>query len=491
MEIDDNVRSALYPIAPKIYKRLSNSLHRALNILSESEHLRKDGQLYSSFNQFFEMFNALENQATPYQLHRPLAKRLHSEIYSFIQNIDAIPASIIGILQDLASQLMIAIEDSRTNELDEQTKEQIRHLLERNRKLLEDTQLSVQNRVDEGSEAIRSTLQSVRDELDTHANRAEIQIKNLVSKAEHQNKLHQADLKESFKAHEEESTNRIQVKIQQAETLISTLNGLVEANQKKNEEYIELNNSAVRAHAKETREDAIGAIDAATSKSLGEVHQAQSNALALFTTEAQTATDKINGRIDEEVKLFEDKKKEITEILGEISTAYQAGANTRQADEEKAVADEYRKNGLRGMYIAIGVTVLMFSEFLGLHVWKSAEEITQISELGPQWFVLRIMTITLLASPAIYMLKESATHRNKENLYRQRGTQLSSIGAYLDELSPASKSELKKELAANFFSFYDGKADTSNVPDFIKNMNDAVKVAKSINGQTKTEPSQK
>ncbi|GAB6260680.1 hypothetical protein [Photobacterium sp. R1] len=111
---------------------------------------------------------------------------------------------------------------------------------------------------------------------------------------------------------------------------------------------------------------------------------------------------------------------------------------------------------------------------------KPEDNNTVDPDLGLSWFIIRFMTITLLTTPCIYMLKESATHRAKENLYRQRGTQLSSIGAYLDELQPEERAQMKKELANHFFSFHDGKADVSNVPDFLKNLGEAVKLAQSI-----------
>lgn len=111
---------------------------------------------------------------------------------------------------------------------------------------------------------------------------------------------------------------------------------------------------------------------------------------------------------------------------------------------------------------------------------------TTDSQLTTQWFLVRFLTITLLTGPFIYLLKESASHRAKENLYRQRGTQLSSIGAYLSELDIQERTSLKKELAKNFFSFHDGKTDTQNVPDFLRDMKQLVGIAKSINSSQNT-----
>ncbi|RTZ17472.1 hypothetical protein EJ063_01435 [Vibrio aquaticus] len=198
-----------------------------------------------------------------------------------------------------------------------------------------------------------------------------------------------------------------------------------------------------------------------------------------FNDVVDSQINSISERIDSEVKEFETKKTEITEILGEISTAYQAGANSRQADKEESAANKYRIAGIIGLVATIFCSIWLFNDYIQFF-GKPEGTITPIDELGIGWFALRFMTITLLTTPSIYMLKESAAHRSKENVYRQRSTHLSSIGAYTDELSAPEKAQLKKELAANFFSLYDGKPDTSNVPDFIKNMNEAIKMAQAI-----------
>ncbi|CDT75946.1 hypothetical protein VCR26J2_370224 [Vibrio coralliirubri] len=505
MEIDDNVRSALYPIAPKIYERLSNSLHRARNILSESEHLRNDGQLYSSFNQFFEMFNALENQATPYQLHRPLAKRLHSEVYSFIQNIDAIPPRIIGILQDLASKLMIAIEDSRTNELDEQTKEQIRHLLERNRKLLEDTQLSVQNRVDEGSEAIRSTLQSVRDELDTHANRAEIQIQNLVSKADHQNKLHRADLKESFKAYEEEAANRIEVRIQRAEGIAASLSKQATDAKELYENIISEEKESLHTFITESQSTVNDSIRKTAADASQRIQNAQTDAQESFDGHLNEIIGTINKRIDDKISHYDEMKKEMEAAfqdkiqtldrqLSIVTSGVMADQHLKQANTERYVYWLFQVAGFAFMLAAIYAGSVFFSELtnikipflpkpdLVIHVDGSLNNGASPISL----MFMRLSMIILLTAPALYLLKEAAGHRHKENLYRQRGIQLATISPYLEELEKEERAAIKKELVSSFFNFHDGKADTQNVPDFLRDMKEAVGIAKSLNGQNKT-----
>ncbi|MBY8291000.1 hypothetical protein KW537_11895 [Vibrio fluvialis] len=227
-----------------------------------------------------------------------------------------------------------------------------------------------------------------------------------------------------------------------------------------------------------------------SSSKLDEINLAQDKALNNLKEQSDKEISKIHKRIDNEISEFENKKNEITGILGEISTAYQASANTTQANREQSSADKYRIGGLIGLVAAIFCSIWLFNDYI--HFFGKPEgPVIAANELGFGWFALRFMTITLLTTPSIYMLKESAYHRSKENLYRQRGTHLASIGAYLNELEPAERAAMKKELAGNFFSFYDGKADTSNVPDFIKNMNEAIKLAHAIKTPPASAPEKK
>ncbi|MEZ8115198.1 hypothetical protein ACED44_09680 [Vibrio splendidus] len=157
---------------------------------------------------------------------------------------------------------------------------------------------------------------------------------------------------------------------------------------------------------------------------------------------------------------------------------------------EQPIDDQDRKLtvhtvGLYLMMLSLPIFILQFIEFTGTALFA---DIKPTNKPEPEDFVFRFMTVLLVSSPALYMLKESASHRAKENLYRQRGTQLVSISGYLSDLPDAPRAEVKQRLADNFFSFHDKKADTSNVPDFLKNMNDAVKLAKQVNAEQNPQP---
>ena len=188
----------------------------------------------------------------------------------------------------------------------------------------------------------------------------------------------------------------------------------------------------------------------------------------------------INQRIEDEISIFESKRSDMDSLLEKVGLAKDAEVTISQAEEEKKAADKLRNWGLIAMYASILTLVILFSEYVGLTWW--VENPQTLSDLTLEAFAIRFMTVILISSPAVYMLKESAVHREKENLYRQRGTQLLTIRGYLADIPDKERTEVKQQLAKNFFSFHNGKADTSSVPDFIRDMKEAMTIAKSLNG---------
>lgn len=180
------------------------------------------------------------------------------------------------------------------------------------------------------------------------------------------------------------------------------------------------------------------------SERLNTLKETQNGALEKFNGEVDDQIDNISNRINKEINEFETKKTEITQILGEISAAYQAGANTRQAKKENISAEILRVLGIIWMIATIFITMKLFNDYIGFYEIPSERIIPNLRELGIEWFAIRFMTILMLTSPGIYLLKESAAHRTKENLYRQRGTQLSSIGLILTSYNQTSGRLLKR-----------------------------------------------
>ncbi|MDN3697033.1 hypothetical protein QWY97_06670 [Vibrio cortegadensis] len=502
-----------YPITPELFERLVSSVNFVKKVLSQELLIESNARLKNNLTNFEDSLN----EGDGYQIHRTIAKNLFNALGSF-QNQREDSNSVVNLaVANLKADLQKAIEHTRTQNIDPQTDEQQKkieqaeislqttlnelkmaqqHLanldseleqrvMERSQRLFEEAQRAIQNRVDDGNENIRSILQSVRDELDIRASRAEDNIKQIVNKAENQSKNHRSDISELFQILEEESTNRIQVRIQKAEAIATDLTKKVGESQQEIEDLISIQKSDLKLFTQETRNEIVNSIDNASSNGMMALQKAQSSALSSIDEKVTQNIGAINKRIDTEVQAFETKRIDMDKLLEKVGLAKDADVTITQANAEEKTANELRTRGLIAMYCSILVLVLLFSEYLGLALWNDTPP-KSLSDLTLEAFTIRFMTVLLISSPAVYMLKESAVHRAKENLYRQRGTQLLTIRGYLSDLPDKERTEVKQDLAKNFFSFHNGKTDTSNVPDFIRDMKEAVGIAKSLNGQTKT-----
>lgn len=236
-----------------------------------------------------------------------------------------------------------------------------------------------------------------------------------------------------------------------------------------------------------------------------EIQQSQTNAQQSFDEHVNELIGAINRKIDEKISTY-DKQKEkmetdfkqkiesVESLISIVTSGVMADQHIKQANTERNVYWALQIFGFLFMIAAIYSGSVFFSEITNIRLpfLPKPDLVVHVdgaigSGQNPTTLMfMRLSMIILLTAPAIYLLKEAAVHRHKENLYRQRGIQLATISPYLEELEKEERAAIKKELVASFFQFHDGKADTQNVPDFIKDMREMVGIAKSINGQKKT-----
>lgn len=235
------------------------------------------------------------------------------------------------------------------------------------------------------------------------------------------------------------------------------------------------------------------------------IQQSQTNAQQSFDDHVAEVIGNINRRIDEKISTY-DKQKEkmetafkqkieaVESLISIVTSGVMADQHIKQANTERNVYWALQIFGFLFMIAAIYSGSVFFSEITNIRLpfLPKPDLVIHVdgaigSGQNPTTLMfMRLSMIILLTAPAIYLLKEAAVHRHKENLYRQRGIQLATISPYLEELEKEERAAIKKELVASFFQFHDGKADTQNVPDFIRDMREMVGIAKSINGQKKT-----
>ncbi|MUJ22537.1 hypothetical protein [Aliivibrio fischeri] len=209
--------------------------------------------------------------------------------------------------------------------------------------------------------------------------------------------------------------------------------------------------------------------------------------------------DRLNETIISEIgkyksarRLLKEQIKQAEDIVGILSKKAMAHEHLRQARQEYINYWIFQGTGLLFLFFAILMSVAIFGDSLGLKLpWLSwliefqlnnGSTTLDPTKVGSEasWFFKRISIILLLTAPGLYLLKEAAGHRAKENLYRQRGIQLAAISPYLSELEPNERNAVKKDLVKSFFSFHDGKVDTKNVPDFIRDLKETTKIIRSL-----------
>ncbi|MBV6799737.1 hypothetical protein [Xanthomonas euvesicatoria] len=145
-------------------------------------------------------------------------------------------------------------------------------------------------------------------------------------------------------------------------------------------------------------------------------------------------------------------KDDAEKVLGTVIDTAQAGAYAKYANEEKKSADGYRRFAIISMIAA--ALVLFAPEFF--HWIKEASRY----DIDWQRALYRLPFSAILLGPAIYLAKESSSHRANEILNRRRQHILTTISPYLALLDKDRADGIKAEVAKNLFS--DNPANTDD-----------------------------
>ena len=189
---------------------------------------------------------------------------------------------------------------------------------------------------------------------------------------------------------------------------------------------------------------------------------------------------------------FKSKTHQIEKIIGAISQQTLYSEHIKQANKEYTTYQIFQSFGLLFLLFSILFSVAIFTDSLGykmpLMEWfiSSIKDKKQDDISAGLWFIQRFSIVLLLTAPGLYLLKQAATHRHKENIYRQRGIQLAAITPYLDEFEKEERTKIKKELVKIYFSCHDNNFDSKNVPDFIRDMKETIKLMKSLDSNNKS-----
>ncbi|CAH7126489.1 hypothetical protein VCHA57P526_20533 [Vibrio chagasii] len=244
----------------------------------------------------------------------------------------------------------------------------------------------------------------------------------------------------------------------------------------------------IKADLESTRDDTLSDFNTTfkqqSTKVESSINELKSKLTESISKESQTLDSKLNGlndilekEIRKEVSVFANQKDKITQVLGSLSEFRRAKSDIAHADEQKNEANKFRFYGVWMMLLPLFSFIVFFVEV------TSGQNGTYLSFTFPSdlsGYLLRFLTIVLFSSPSVYLLKESAYHRKQELIYRNRGIQLSSIGAFLDDFEPEHRTKVKMDLVRTFYSSPDSKIDTSHVPDVMQQIKDVAALSKSL-----------
>lgn len=368
--------------------------------------------------------------------------------------------------------------------------------------LFTNARLSINDFINGAQDDLEAQTHSARDHLDSYLSRREKDLSKLVVSAKNEYKDYVALMAESFNEHEEASINRIQVFTQKAENIGSSITRSSVDTQREVKATVTEQLELLNSFAEQTQSTVNKSLRKTTSESTQKIQDAQTEAQTSFSEHVNKNINDINQRINEKVSSYDELKEKlefefkekisvIEDQISIVTSGVMADQHIKQANTERNVYWALQFLGFMFMIAAIYSGSVFFSELtnirlpfmpkpdLVIHIDGASKTSTDPTIL----MFMRLSMVILLTAPAIYLLKEAAVHRHKENLYRQRGIQLATISPYLEELEKSERAAIKKELVSSFFQFHDGKADTNNVPDFLRDVKEAANIAKVFNGQ--------
>lgn len=283
-----------------------------------------------------------------------------------------------------------------------------------------------------------------------------------------------------------EGQNEISTTLKQVE--LNNINLIKNAALEASKELTELRNSAkseLDTNKTKLLDSFEQEVSSETSK-LGEAIRSLEDKLVTEITDIQDSLDarvvSLNSDLEKaikvEVRSFANQKNKLTQVLGSLSEFRRAKSDISNADYQRQQADSLRLYGLSSMLLPLLAFVLFFVSIE--HLEGSYSAIVNLPN-DVSGYLIRFLTIILFSSPSVYLLKESAYHRKQELVYRNRGVQLGSIGAFLEDVPTEIKTIIKQDLVKTFYGPADGKADVSNVPDMIQQIKDVALLSKSLN----------
>ncbi|MCG7495612.1 hypothetical protein MHO82_01890 [Vibrio sp. Of7-15] len=473
---------------PELYRKLQSQLG---SIQSSLSYVEKDWPIDAIFVQIHKAFSASTEIHNVFS--QPGQKNLNDISHLTLSLNDSLNKALSHLrdeqsnskLQEEITANIKELEEKelRLVELQNNIERQYSHLTDYKKELDDAFKVSkkkISDYPNQHLEYIKDEVESLKVELSTIIERTQLECTSISNDSIEEIKSNLVSFEhESIKKINNISSKQLEALNKEhlaAETRLNeTLSNALENGEKKNLSYLKQVGNMITKQQSELQ-------DEITSQTMG--------LKDLINEEVRTYQD-LKDNLQNE---FNEKVAKLEKQLSIVTSGVMADQHIKQANTERYVYWILQIAGFAFMLAAIYAGAIFFSEITNVRLpfFQKPDLVIHVdgslaANQNPMTLMfMRLSMIILLTAPAIYLLKEASVHRHKENIYRQRGIQLATISPYLEELEKDERAAIKKDLVASFFQFHDGKVDTQNVPDFLKDMKEAVGIAKSLNSQTKT-----
>lgn len=251
----------------------------------------------------------------------------------------------------------------------------------------------------------------------------------------------------TFSDYERKLTLTFNKKLEEFDNVLSArIRSDIERTNKASSDIIEISSNtqqAIHSKASELEASLIASINVSQLHARNEYSELKNDTLI-----------EINKRIKNEISIFINANKQLNKLLSAASNDVLAKDNLAQAERERTSANWLRFFGVLFLFCAV---LYMAYEIVGM--------MNDISSVTIENVMIRVIITFVLMLPSIYLLKESSRHRADERRFRKTGINLATIDSYLSNFDETSKTDIKRQLTANFFDNSEQIVDYSTVPD--------------------------
>jgi hypothetical protein len=169
--------------------------------------------------------------------------------------------------------------------------------------------------------------------------------------------------------------------------------------------------------------------------------------IAAFQQEFQKFSadkEKLTLTLIQNIEKSRDDAKDLLQVVGAITLT---GNYKKVAESEEKQANNWRY--VTTAFFGVGVLLALASVGFAFYIrWKHPN--LPVSDVYID-LLMRLLTAIAITSPAWYFAKESARHRTNSDRAKQRETELTSLGPFIELLPEETRNEIRATLTPRYF----------------------------------------